>query len=64
MSLTVSCERGFSQVNGTYHKKKLWNVNVVPAYEKLLELVVKDQLLKYCDDNAIIVDEQSGFRSV
>jgi hypothetical protein len=34
----------------------------LPAYEKVLELVVKEQLEKYLEKNNIITDYQSGFR--
>ena len=37
-------------------------INTVPVYEKLLELVVKQQLQDYCDKNNILVSRQSGFR--
>lgn len=37
-------------------------INNVPVYEKLLEMVVKEQLLQYCEKNNIIVTNQSGFR--
>lgn len=38
-------------------------INTVPTYEKVLELVVKDQLVQYCENNNVIVQYQSGFRS-
>lgn len=37
-------------------------INTVPPYEKALEIVVKEQLVNYCDKNSIIVPNQSGFR--
>ena len=37
-------------------------INTVPVYEKLLETVVKHQLLTYCSENNILVQHQSGFR--
>lgn len=37
-------------------------INVLPIYEKILELVVKNQLQDYCEKNRIITDAQSGFR--
>lgn len=37
-------------------------INTVPVYEKILEVVVKNQLMEYCDENSVIVGNQSGFR--
>lgn len=37
-------------------------VNTLPVYEKTLELVVKEQLIKHCMDNDILIENQSGFR--
>jgi len=38
-------------------------INVLPTFEKVLELVVKEQLVKYIDSNNIITEHQSGFRN-
>lgn len=37
-------------------------INILPIYEKVLELVVKDQLEMYLQNNDIITEHQSGFR--
>jgi len=37
-------------------------INILPIYEKVLELVVKEQIEKYLQDNKIITEYQSGFR--
>lgn len=37
-------------------------INVLPIYEKVLELVVKEQLELYLESNDIITEHQSGFR--
>jgi hypothetical protein len=37
-------------------------INTVPVYEKLLEIVVKEQLMQHCDMNKIIISEQSEFQ--
>lgn len=37
-------------------------INIVPVYEKILEIVVKAQIEEYCNSNNIIVGNQSGFR--
>jgi hypothetical protein len=35
----------------------------VPVYEKLLEIVVKEQITLHCNVNNLIASEQSGFRN-
>jgi len=37
-------------------------INVLPIFEKVLELVVKEQLEMYLEINGIITEHQSGFR--
>lgn len=37
-------------------------INMLPLYEKVLELVVKNQIEKYLETNDIITEHQSGFR--
>jgi len=37
-------------------------VNMVPSYEKLLELVVYEQLVNYVERNNLLTEFQSGFR--
>ena len=37
-------------------------INTLPIFEKTLEIVVKEQLVQYLDNNKILIDEQSGFR--
>jgi len=37
-------------------------INVLPIFEKVLELVVKEQLEVYLETNEIITEHQSGFR--
>lgn len=37
-------------------------INVLPVYEKVLELVVKDQIEKYLEANEVLTEHQSGFR--
>ena len=38
-------------------------VNTVPQFEKVIELAVKNQLIKFCDKKSVIVPNQSGFRN-
>jgi hypothetical protein len=35
---------------------------MLPVYEKVLELIVYDQVLKHIEENNILIKEQSGFR--
>ncbi|XP_011636472.1 uncharacterized protein LOC105426752, partial [Pogonomyrmex barbatus] len=37
-------------------------INVLPIFEKVLELVVKEQIERYLENNSIITEHQSGFR--
>jgi len=37
-------------------------INMLPIFEKVLELVVKEQLEMYLENNGIITEHQSGFR--
>lgn len=37
-------------------------INILPIYEKVLEIIVKNQLDEYLNQNKILIDEQSGFR--
>jgi len=37
-------------------------INILPIYEKVLELVVKEQIENYLHSNDIITEHQSGFR--
>jgi exonuclease III len=37
-------------------------INMLPVYEKILECVVKQQLLEFIEQNNILCDGQSGFR--
>lgn len=37
-------------------------INMLPLYEKVLELIVKEQLCEFLQNNSILIDEQSGFR--
>jgi len=37
-------------------------INILPKFEKVLELIVKKQLDKYLESNNIITEHQLGFR--
>lgn len=50
------------KVHNTKPSHQFRPINTVEAYEKVLELVVKKQLLQHCDLNNILVSNQSGFR--
>jgi len=38
------------------------SINMLPIYEKVLELVVKEKIEKYLQNNNIIIEHQSSFR--
>lgn len=37
-------------------------INMVPLYEKLLEIIVKNQLIEYIEENKLLSPYQAGFR--
>lgn len=37
-------------------------INILPLYEKVLETIVKEQLLAFVDRTKVLLEEQSGFR--
>lgn len=47
---------------GTIKCEEFRPINMVPPYEKLLELCVNDQIVKYIEDNHILTEYQAGFR--
>lgn len=51
-----------AKILNTKNYKEFRPINTVEIYEKVLEITVKEQLCKYCDDNNILVVNQSGFR--
>jgi hypothetical protein len=48
---------------GTNKSEEFRPINILPAYEKVLESVVKTQLMNYLERNKILIDEESGFGS-
>lgn len=50
------------KVAGTTKAEEYRPINMLPIYEKVLEIVVKDQLLEYLNSQKILIEEQSGFR--
>lgn len=37
-------------------------INKLPIYEKILEIVVHKQMVRYLEDNKLLIESQSGFR--
>ncbi|KAF2890471.1 hypothetical protein ILUMI_15702 [Ignelater luminosus] len=37
-------------------------INTVSIFEKIFEAEVKDQIVRFCDENEVLVENQSGFR--
>ena len=50
------------KVSGSINAEDQRGVHKLPIYEKIIELIVKDQLLEHLDRNDIIIKQQSGFR--
>lgn len=50
------------KVKGSTKAEEYRPINILPVYEKVLELVVKEQLLEFLNINSILAEEQSGFR--
>lgn len=50
------------KVQNTINASEFRPINVLPTFEKILEIVVYKQLIKFLNDNNILVPEQSGFR--
>jgi len=48
---------------GTISVDEFRPINKLPVYEKILEMVVHKQLMKYLESNELITVCQSGFRS-
>ncbi|XP_067622537.1 probable RNA-directed DNA polymerase from transposon BS isoform X1 [Eurosta solidaginis] len=51
------------KVKGTIKPEEIRPINTLPSDEKIIETVVKNQLLDYLNKNEVIIKEQSGFRS-
>lgn len=50
------------KVPGTTKSTEFRPINMLPIYEKTLELIVKEQMLNYITSNNLLVPEQSGYR--
>ena len=50
------------KIRGSKKAEDYRPINMLPIYEKVLEMVVKNQLNTYLDQYKIIIDVQSGFR--
>jgi len=51
------------KIRGTIRVNKFRPINKLAVYEKILEMVVHKQLMKYLESNELIAVCQSGFRS-
>lgn len=52
----------FQKVKESIMAEEYRPINILSVYEKVLELVVKEQLLEFQNVNNILSEEQSGFR--
>jgi hypothetical protein len=50
------------KVAGTIKSEEFRPINMLHTLEKILELVVKGQLLEYLNSNSLLIPEQSGYR--
>jgi hypothetical protein len=50
------------KVPKTIKSEEFRPINMLPVYEKAMEIVVKDQLSAFIDENNILIEQQSGFR--
>lgn len=51
------------KVRGTIKVEEFRPINKLPIYEKILELIVRKQLVDYLESNNLFQECQSGFRS-
>jgi len=51
------------KIRGTIRVNEFRTINKLPVYEKILEMVVHKQLMKYLESNELIAVCQSGFRN-
>lgn len=59
----LSCVTPAPKVPNADTEDKFRPLNMVPVYEKVLEMAVNKQLQRFLDENEVITDAQSGFRS-
>lgn len=50
------------KVTNAMEMKDLRPINVLPATDKVIEEIMKIQLLEFIDENNILIEEQAGFR--
>lgn len=50
------------KIRGSKKAEDYRPINMLPNYEKILEVVARNQLCKYLDQNEILIEAQSGFR--
>ena len=50
------------KVAGTVKSEEFRPINMLHTLEKILEIVVKDQLLEYLKINNLLIPEQSGYQ--
>jgi len=51
------------KIKGTIRINEFRPINKLPIYEKILEMVIHKQLMKYLESNELITVCQSGFRN-
>lgn len=51
------------KINNTIQCEEFRPINMVPSYEKMLELIVSEQLVEYIENNRLLTKYQAGFRT-
>ena len=51
------------KIKNTFKVEEFRPINTLPCDEKILETVIKTQLVRYLEDKKVIINEQSGFRN-
>ena len=59
LSTIIPLEKKINTIKCEEHRP----INMVPTYEKLLEIIVNDQIKKYVEDNNLLTKYQAGFRN-
>ena len=51
------------KIRNTTQTEELRKINTLPSDEKILESIVKEQLLEYLNQHDVIINQQSGFQA-
>ncbi len=51
------------KVKNTSNAAEFRPINMLPVYEKVLEIIMKNQIITFMTDSKVLIEEQAGFRS-